>query len=349
MSDLRALLDAIRLSRHELVEAAVERVYGRNPPAWERYGARGRELSARDCGFHLDFLVEALELGDPSLFVRYGQWAHVLFSHLGLPPDTMEATLDCLASVLRETFGREASPALELIAAAVAHLAEAQPERTHLTEDNPLREAARSYLEMLIAGDRRGAHRLIQGLVESGIPIKDIYLSIFQPVQREVGRLWQTNALSVAQEHFCTATTQLIMASLYPRIVTGTHPRGVAVVACVAGELHELGARMVADLLEMDGWDACYLGANAPAEATVRLARERRARLLAVSATLPLHLSTVRDLVAQVRSEGNHLKVMVGGWPFNASPSLWRTMGADAWAPDAAGAAEVARPFGRAA
>ena len=58
------------------------------------------------------------------------------------------------------------------------------------------------------------------------------------------------------------------------------------VAACAASELHEIGVRMAADFFEMEGWDTFYLGANTPAESVIRTLVERKADVLAVSATI---------------------------------------------------------------
>ena len=77
-------------------------------------------------------------------------------------------------------------------------------------------------------------------------------------------RYWQMNRLTVAQEHYCTAATQMIMSQLYPYIFEGERNGRVLVATCVAENLHEIGVRMVTDFFEMDGWDTFYLGANVP-------------------------------------------------------------------------------------
>src|SRR5947208_2720790 len=89
---------------------------------------------------------------------------------------------------------------------------------TLLEGDDPLTELARQYLRALLAGERQGASRLILDAVKAGVPVRDIYLHVFQRCQQEAGRLWQVNRLTVAQEHYATAATQLIMAQLYPHV-----------------------------------------------------------------------------------------------------------------------------------
>jgi len=114
--------------------------------------------------------------------------------------------------------------------------------------------------------------------------------------------------------------------------------------ACVAGELHELGLRMVSDLFEMEGWDTYYLGANTPRRDMIEALSERRPRVLALSATITYHVGEVADFIAAVRDTdaGGEVRIIVGGYPFNVDRELWRKVGSDGWAPDAEGAVRVA-------
>jgi methanogenic corrinoid protein MtbC1 len=199
-------------------------------------------------------------------------------------------------------------------------------------------ELARTYLDALLQGERRTASRLILDAVERGISIRDIYLHVFQPAQREVGRLWQLNRVSVAQEHYCTAATQLIMSQLYPRIFSGERCGRTLIATCVGGELHEIGVRMVADFFEMEGWDTYYLGANTPAEAILQTLDKQRADVLAISATMTFHVTIVAELIARVRQRTGASTtpyILVGGYPFLVAPNLWREIDADGSARDA--------------
>ncbi|MEZ0395933.1 MAG: cobalamin-dependent protein [Anaerolineales bacterium] len=334
----------LRKHQQNLAERIVDLQYARQPEVWKPYGSPGREKSVRDAGYHLTYLAEALEADDAALFSEYLAWVKALFAGLNFPAEVLPTTLECTRQALSEMLPPdEAAPALSLLTAGMQTLGSA-PEAPppFLVEDAPLAALARDYLEALLRADRRAASQMILAAVENGTPLRDIYLHVFQPVQREVGRLWQTNQISVAQEHFCTAATQMVMSQLYPYLFTGERKERRAVVACVGGELHELGARMVADFFEMNGWDSTFLGANTPPESILRMAEERRADLLALSATMTFHVSRVRDLVAALRAASSRTRVLVGGYPFNLSPGLWRKVGADGYAADAAGAVDEA-------
>jgi methanogenic corrinoid protein MtbC1 len=214
----------------------------------------------------------------------------------------------------------------------------------HISEKSPQANLAKKYLEALISGDRQKAHHLIQDAVQRGESVKNIYLYVLQPAQREIGRLWHMNKVSVAQEHFVSAATQLIMSQLYPRIFTTEKIGRRMVAACVSKELHEIGIRMVADFFEMSGWDTFYLGANLPPSTISHALKDYRADVLALSCTLPVHHNEMKNMIAHVRSTKAHknLKIIVGGYYFNTFPDSWVRLGADGHAEDAEEAVRLA-------
>ena len=220
----------------------------------------------------------------------------------------------------------------------------AELETVDLAHGGTHSELVREYLATLLSRDKHRAVRLIMDEAERGTPVRDLYLNIFQPAQREIGRLWQTNKVTVAQEHFCTATTQLIMSQLYPYVFNQKRNGKSVVVACVGGELHEVGARMVADLFEMDGWDSYFLGANTPTDSILSAIADHEADLLALSVTINFNIPAATRLVREIRasSDATDLKLMVGGRPFLVAPTLWETVGADGFATDAALATKTA-------
>jgi methanogenic corrinoid protein MtbC1 len=215
-----------------------------------------------------------------------------------------------------------------------------------LADHAPLVEAAREYLAHLLAGQRTEALAGIRKVLRGGAEVRAIYLHIFMPVQREVGRLWHQGKIDVAQEHYCTAATELAIATLHAHLMTAPRNGRRLVAATLSGDLHVMPLRIVSDFLESDGWDAYFLGANTPATSVWQAVVAHRAELLVVSASMSHHVGRVRELLALRPAACADTRVMVGGAPFNADPQLWQAVGADAWAPDAMGAiAEAKRLF----
>lgn len=330
-------ISVLRERRQALAEKIVALQYQRQTGLWQSIGETGRQKSVRDTVYHLTYLAEAVEADDLPLFSEYLAWVKALFANLDFPDDVLSTTLDCMRQVLAaELPAAEKGAALEMFDAAVLALDEAPlTPPSFLEGDAPMEELARQFLDALLRADRRTAAQMILDAVQNGIEVKTIYMQVFQRTQREIGRLWQTNRIGVAEEHFCTAATQMIMSQLYPYIFTGERKDHRVVVACVGGELHEIGARMVADFLEMSGWDSYFLGANTPSQSILQVARERQAHVLALSATMTFHVSKVMEMIAALRAQALPIRVIVGGYPFNLSPDLWRKVGADGYAADA--------------
>ena len=329
-----------------LAEAVTARQYEAQPELAARYGEMGRVKCLQDANYHLSYLADSVSASSPLLFSDYIAWAKVMLSARGVPATDLSRNISIMHEVVREKLPSELAPVIdEYFDAGLNKLPSVSIDpSTFLEGRGPHTTLATKFLELLLSGERHVASRLILDAVDSGVPVKDIYLHVFQRSQRELGRLWQLNHISVAQEHYCTAATQLIMAQLYPRIFR-TEKNGRKIVATsIGGELHEIGVRIIADFFEMEGWDTYYLGANSPTAAIVQAIADRKADMLAVSATMTFHIRAVENLIATVRAsaDSNKVKVLVGGYPFNLEPELWKRVGADAYAADASEAIAVA-------
>jgi MerR family transcriptional regulator, light-induced transcriptional regulator len=329
-----------------LADAVVACEFARHPMLRTRYGAAGRTKSRQDAVYHLLHLADALDANSPALFNDYIGWAKVLLQHFGVSSEDLDRHLECMADVVRKQMPPPvAASAVAMIDGARTALP-AMPSTTASVLDpgQRLSPLAREYVRTMLGGYRQAARQLVFDAADRGEPVRQLYLQVFQPALREIGRLWQTRKISVAQEHFCSAATQIVMSQLLLRVPAAQRCGRGVVVACVSGDLHELGARMVGDFFEMAGWDAYFCGANTPHAAVVQSVVERAADVLAVSATMGYHLHAVQDLIELVRADPRcaRLRVMVGGHPFTVDPTLWRTLGADGTAADADAAVALA-------
>ncbi len=340
MSELNEAIGRILDStRALLAEEITSRQYEAQPELATRYGEAGRARCLQDANYHLSYLADAVAASSHALFSDYIGWAKVMLEARGIPAADLSRNLLIMSEVVAEKLPPEMRPVVqEYFEAGLNRLPSLPSDLPPLFEDGaPHADLAKKFLRLLLSGERHSASRLILEAADSGVDVKDIYLHVFQASQREIGRLWQMNRVSVAQEHYCTAATQLIMAQLYPRIFR-TEKNGRRIVATsIGGELHEIGVRIITDFFEMEGWDTYYLGANSPTSAILQALSDRRADVLAVSATMTFHIRAVENLIAAVRAAENlkAVKILVGGHPFNIEPELWKRVGADAFATDA--------------
>jgi methanogenic corrinoid protein MtbC1 len=326
-----------------LAEALVEREFAARPELAARFGPQGRAKSLQDARYHFAFLALALEFGRPEIFSSYMAWVKTVLAHRRVPPEVLEHHLAHMADVVED-----ALPQAE--ARAAAQCIRDAADRVRLAPDSldaqlgQLSPLAQRYVQLLLANDDPGARALVLEEIRRGMGAGELYLQVLAPALHEVGRLWQANRISVAQEHYCTGVTQKIMAEVSAS-VQAVRARRTAVVACVAGEQHAIGSRMVADFLDMTGWRTLWLGASTPSTDLLRMVVDLKAELLALSCTYAPHLHEVAALVSALRAlpETKDVKVLVGGTAFGWGEDLWRAVGADAFAADAAQAAQAAQ------
>lgn len=212
-------------------------------------------------------------------------------------------------------------------------------------EPTALGALGRRYLDLVLAGDEAGAMDLLRRELAAGMDSRRIYLEVVQPCLYEVGRLWETGRIDVAEEHRISHIVERLMGELRSDTVPkrGAPGRRFAAIT-VHGDTHHLGARMVSDFLEMDGWRATYLGGNLSIRHSLQALEGDPPDLLLLSATVAQAASSVADLISALRARENlrGMRILVGGQLFNQNPDLWREMGADATAADALQAVEVA-------
>ncbi len=152
----------------------------------------------------------------------------------------------------------------QVASAGLAHLllahGEPRPE-----ESATLDEVRERFIEAVLTLKEEEAVRVMDGALGGGVGWKEIYLYVFTPAMERVGALWERGELSIAAEHLITAITTRLLHRLSLTLPISPSPNApTALVACVEGELHTVGPRMVADFLVAEGWRVWYLNGFLP-------------------------------------------------------------------------------------
>jgi methylmalonyl-CoA mutase cobalamin-binding domain/chain len=178
-----------------------------------------------------------------------------------------------------------------------------------------------------------------------------IYERVIRPILEETGRLWQAGDIPVAQEHFISGAIRSYIVLVQDRIARDGDRAGKAgktvIIACIAGESHDIGSLILAGSFRMAGWEVFATGADTPLEDIAAAAETQHADVVALSVTMPQHLPALHRLIRMIHGDAGTMKVpiIVGGRPFSLDPLLWKKIGADGFASSAdeavAGAGEL--------
>ena len=116
------------------------------------------------------------------------------------------------------------------------------------------------YLEPLLQGDRKACRGVIEEALQSGIPANSVYLNIIWPIMVEIEKLLRDDKITPIQEHLATRVNRNIVDQLQNKLPRRPKKNKKIVVCCAPEELQELGAQMITDLFESNGWDVRFLG-----------------------------------------------------------------------------------------
>ena len=191
-------------------------------------------------------------------------------------------------------------------------------------------------------GDGAGASAVVARARAEGWGTERIYLELLAPAQVEIGAQWRQGRLSVADEHLATQITLAQMERLRESLAPSSAGGLRAVVACVEGETHAVGARMLADFLAMDGWAVDYLGASVPTDDLARFVARRRPDLVALSVTQSERQLAVAAAASALRRLSPAPRIMAGGAGLSRGADAG-ALGVDAIAADALSGLQHAR------
>lgn len=338
------LANLLRRANRSLAGYAATELFASTPEAATSFPSDSFHAWQDLLAGRLEELAAAVAVEHPQLFVRQVQWSRGVHTARGVSREQLRAGLEAL----RTTLTRELPEAYEPIAS--AYLEQALAEFDHepasaapLTPFTPDGHLASEFLLAILEGDRKLASQLILDAVQDGQTVPDLYLKVLAPVQVEIGRMWLTDEITVAEEHFASTTTNMVAAQLRPYAQFQPSHGKTLVAAAVAGNLHDFGVQIVANCFEMDGWRVIYLGASMPIEDLVLAVNFYEADLLGLSVALTTQLPTLKATIEAVRQSEQRatVRILAGGVALAGWRDLAQQSGADAYAADAVEAVAV--------
>lgn len=191
-------------------------------------------------------------------------------------------------------------------------------------------------------GDRVTAVRVTQEAVAEGMSPRAA-LDAMTKAMEVVGARFQCHEIYTPEMLIAARAMKEAMAILEPVLIgAGIRPKHAAVIGTIQGDLHDIGKSLVGMMWKGADIAVIDLGTNVSPQRFATAALEHHADLIGVSALLTTTMVGMKDVVSAVRGSGlDHVKIMVGGAPVTAEFATF--IGADAYAPDAATAAVVAK------
>ena len=198
----------------------------------------------------------------------------------------------------------------------------------------------------LQAGKAKDVKVLVQQAIDEGIPAQTILEEGLLSGMSVIGEKFKNNEVFVPEVLVAARAMNMGANLLKPLLAeAGVKASGKVCIGTVKGDLHDIGKNLVKMMLEGKGLEVIDLGTDVAPETFVRTAQDEGCNIICCSALLTTTMGVMGDVVKAAESAGirERVKIMVGGAP--VTDAFCSQIGADAYTPDAATAADVAVSF----
>lgn len=170
--------------------------------------------------------------------------------------------------------------------------------------------------QYLLEGDQEGAWELIDLEQKAGRDSIYIYETLIANAMRHIGTLWETNKITVADEHLATSTCDFLLARYIwgkKREIQESSLQRKAMFLCVESEQHYLGIKMASQLFIENGWETRFHGANLPLEYVKKAAEDWKPDVICLSFSILYHAEHLAPYISELESLPNRPSIIVGG------------------------------------
>ena len=186
----------------------------------------------------------------------------------------------------------------------------------------------------LVSGDRFASRRLVDAAFDHGIDANTVAREVFWPTLNNITTLYRQDQITRLAQQYATRSLSTLIAQLQARYEIPQDRNRSICMFCGPEELDDLSARLIADLLEADGYTVFYGGGNIAHDDIMAEVHERKPDVLLMFSAGGADAPGPRQLIDHIRGINAmpDMQIVVGGGIFNRAPGLAEELGADLWA-----------------
>lgn len=189
------------------------------------------------------------------------------------------------------------------------------------------------FLENLMQKRFTDAYEIIRDISHDGIGLIDLYQYVFEPTMKEVGNLWETGKISIADEHIISDLIDRALISISENGYRASGPSKNLTAAFLlpGAEMHQLPLKMTAAIFKDAGWTVNYIGKSIPLFSLQHYLEKNVVDVLVLSITLKEHLNSCESLIQLIKGMQlvNQPRILIGGNAIENETVALQTLGAD--------------------
>jgi len=195
----------------------------------------------------------------------------------------------------------------------ISQVSRAMRERREFTQEDQS-DLWRGFRDRLISAIRTFDEEALNSIYNEVLalyPIDIVVQKLIVPLLTEIGRRWESEQGSVAEEHFFGVFLRNKLGARFHHGMTNVNGRRI-LAACLPGENHDNGLLFFALAAQSRGLRVILLGANMPVEEISMAAVRSKAEAIVLSGSIYIDLKKLLQPIADL-VEGVNIPVFIGG------------------------------------
>ena len=285
---------------------------------------------------HAEFMYHIFLIKDAHTMHRTYIWAYRTYFRLGFSFRYFYYELIAWRDSFEEKDKKVLSPIIELYNHLISlheyFIKNATSTKNELPKNIDIdNKVYNEFLNTLLKPDITEAISISNRYIKTDDDIRDFWEHIILPSLYNIGHKWAEAEISVGEEHTATSICQRVMSEHYKKIIPHIRDKKNILVTTSPNELHEVGARMLSDILELNGYDVFFVSSKSSNEKKSNAVLEEKIDFVLISTTLVGNILETKELIKKIRDKlkPNLPKIIIGGQAFIHAENATELVDAD--------------------
>jgi len=199
---------------------------------------------------HIDFMSTVFQFNSVELLVKTVPWVYRSYRAHGFSFDYFPLELESWKNAVKKYLDPAAAGEINAVYDWMLKHHNKMIELSAVLPDEDetfpeLKDERKKFGACLLAADFRNGMKIAESILARENGQEALYLGLIKPAMYEIGRLWEQDKISIAEEHLATSMVGRILSGLYVKLPLPSPDKGKAIVTAAPNEFHELGGRIL--------------------------------------------------------------------------------------------------------
>ncbi|MGM0518997.1 MAG: cobalamin B12-binding domain-containing protein [Campylobacterota bacterium] len=282
---------------------------------------------------HLHFVKKVFYLKNSKLFIEQLFWEISTYNKMGIPYKFFKYLLKHFLDSICKLEQNNYSSIIELYKYLLSNYDYIIKESKSFRVDEKVavqKDIYEEFLNALLKPSLNDAIKISDEFIKDTDDLKLFWEDILLCALYTIGSKWANGEISVGQEHTATSICQRVISIHYEKILENSDlPNEKVAIIVSPFELHEIGARMISDLLEFHNYETYFFGSKSTLKEIVEVIKDEDIKNILISTTLVSNLDATKEMIANIKNELDNISIYVGGQAYNCGVDIVNDMKAD--------------------